>query len=77
MKGRISLSKILIAGHSSEMGLYEVLWLAGFPGFKMGIMSAVFHIAGMLPRLIERLNSLVRKEIPRVPRCFRWMAAGP
>ena len=60
IKGRISLSRTSMAGHSREIGRYEVLWLGGLPGLSMGMILAIFQIARMSAWLTEKLNSLVK-----------------
>ena len=53
--GRMSLSRTLIAGLISNMGLYEVPRWGDFPALGIGTIVACFQIAGMLAERIERL----------------------
>ena len=76
-EGRKRRSRTLAAGHKREIGLYDVPWSEGLPGFGIGITSAVFQIAGMTASLTERLNKLVRNSIPLSPRCLRWREVKP
>ena len=45
-EGKTSASRTLAAGHSSEMGLYDVPWEESLPGFGIGMINEVFQIAG-------------------------------
>ena len=68
-------SKILIAGHRSETGLYEVDSCAGFPGFSNGMIVERFHISGMVQVCRDKLKIVVRYFIPKGPMCFRCIVA--
>ena len=54
--------------------------MAGFPGFRIGIMEASFHKFGMEFDRIERLKRSVRAPVPSGPRWRRWryeIPSGP
>ena len=68
-------SKIFIAGHRSETGLYEVDSCAGFPGFSSGMIVERFHISGIVQVCRDRLKIAVRYFIPKGPMCFRCIVA--
>jgi len=44
----------------------------GLPGLRRVMILDSFQMAGMLAEEMERLKSLVRKEMPFGPRCLRW-----
>ncbi len=44
----------------------------GLPGLRRVMILESFQMAGMLAEKIERLKSLVRKEMPFGPRFLRW-----
>ena len=69
--GRINLSRILTTGESKEIGLYDEPSPTGFPGFRIGMITANFQIAGMSAFWIERLNKEVMKSIALLPRFFK------
>ena len=46
IEGKMSASRILVAGHSSEMGLYEVHCDETLPGLGIGMTNEVFQIDG-------------------------------
>ena len=54
-RGRRSLSSTFTRGEMREMGWYEVPSSAGFPGLGMGMMSAIFQIAGKVAVATDRL----------------------
>ena len=70
-EGRMSRSRIFMAGQRRETGRYEVDSSAGLFGFSRGIIIDVFQMAGMELVLIERLKIVVRYRRPWSPRCFR------
>ena len=70
-KGRMSLSRTLLAGQRREIGLYDFESAGSFPGFGKGITVASFHISGMVADEIDALKILQRKVIPKGPRCFK------
>ena len=45
IEGKMSASRNLAAGHSSEMGLYEVPCDESLPGLGIGMTNEVFQIA--------------------------------
>ena len=49
----MSASRTLAAGHSSEMGLYEVPCDESLPGLGIGITNEVFQIDGRRQDLIK------------------------
>jgi hypothetical protein len=53
-------SRTLETGLSKDIGQYEDPTLAGFPGFRMGTITAAFQMAGRTAELTDRLYSLVR-----------------
>ena len=60
MSGRISRSRILLAGHSREIGRYDLLQFGSLLGFRRGMMVADFQIAGIFAVRMELLNMLQR-----------------
>ena len=58
--GRIRRSRIFIAGQSKETGLKEFESFGDLLGLSRGIMIEVFHMSGIMPVLMDRLNILVR-----------------
>ena len=59
MSGRSIFSSSLAMGDSSDIGLYDVLSFGTLLGLGMGMILAVFHIAGMMLLLIDMLNMVV------------------
>ena len=51
----MSASRTLAAGHSSEMGLYEVPCDESLPGLGIGMTNEVFQIDGRRQDLRESL----------------------
>ena len=51
----MSASRALAAGHSSEMGLYEVHCYASLSGLGVGMTNEVFQIDGRRQDLRESL----------------------
>ena len=68
----MSASRTLAAGHSSEMGLYEVPCDESLAGMEIGITNEVFQIDGRRQDLRESLESDVRCSVARGPRFFKW-----
>ena len=58
--GEGSFPEIFLWVTSRDMGLYEELWFGSLLGFGIGMILAVFHIAGMMFLLSDRLNVFVR-----------------
>ena len=73
--GSRTRSRILIAGHRSDTGRYEVDSSAGLPGFSSGIILDDFQMSGMVLVVSDRLKSEVRYLIPNGPRCLRCIVA--
>lgn len=63
----MAASRIFAVGDSSEIGLYDSPSETGLPGLWSGIMTAVFHTAGISKVWSERLKSFVRNCIPSSP----------
>ena len=59
------------AGQRREIGRFDLLWSAGLPTFRRGIIIACVQRTGSHAELIERLNVLQRYEMPEGLRCFR------
>ena len=55
IEGKISALRTLAAGHSSEMGLYEVPCDESLPGLGIGMTNEVFQIDGRWKDLRESL----------------------
>ena len=53
--GKMSASRTLVAGHNSEMGLYEVPCNESLPGLEIGMTNEVFQIDGRRQDLRESL----------------------
>ena len=51
----MSASRTLAAGHSSEMGLYEMPYDESLPGLGFGMTNEVFQIDGWRQDLRESL----------------------
>ena len=47
MDGRIRVSRTFAVGQRSEIGRYEVRWLASLPGFGIGMLNDECHIDGI------------------------------
>ena len=58
--GNRSSSSILAAGHSRLIGRQFLPMLLSLPGFRIGMIIALCHIAGICPVEIDRLKMLVR-----------------
>ena len=46
IEGKMSASRILAAGHSSQLGLYEVPCDKSLPGLEIGMTNEVYQIEG-------------------------------
>ena len=57
---------------SNEIGLYDPGSFGSLPGFKIGMILAVFHEEGMWLWRIVSLKKFVRYCIAWGPRCLRW-----
>ena len=55
IEGKMSASRTLVAGHSSEVGLYEVPCDQSLPGLGIGMTNEVFQIDGRHRDLRESL----------------------
>ena len=75
MVGSRSFSNSFAAGDNSEIGLYDVEMLAGFPGLGKGITLPVFQISGILHDTTIKLNSCAIYSWARLPRCFKCIDA--
>ena len=58
--GSRSFSCVLAAGHSRLIGRLFLPMLSSLPGFRIGIIIALYHISGICLVEIDRLKMLVR-----------------
>ena len=60
MVGNRHFSRILEAGHRSDIGRYDLLSFTGLPGLRRGIIVDCFQIEGKVQVDIEKLKIFVR-----------------
>ena len=58
--GSRSFSSVLADGHSRLIGRKFLPMLLSLPGFRIGMIIALYHISGICPVEIDRLKMLVR-----------------
>ena len=65
-------SRTFAAGQINEIGQLEVPWEVSLPGFGIGMINDVFHIARIRQVVAERLKRVVMYSMALGPRCFKW-----
>ena len=58
--GSRRFSSVLADGHSRLIGRQFLPMLLSLPGFRIGMIIALYHISGICPVEIDRLKMLVR-----------------
>ena len=66
MSGRMLISSVFAITEMRDMGMYVVSLSMSLLGFRMGIMSANFHMCGIMLVLKEVFNMLVRYASPSI-----------